>query len=373
MKIMKIFGMVLAIHLVPLMIFLLSPGCQTTPSQPTANGPSTADSGNWSSQPEPSSSLEPIPVSDDSSSLSQPLYGATPAERARRESPSRPGASNVSPSDSVLSPLYQGGSTSGGGSSTITYTVKKGDSFWSIAKKFNISVKALQSANSNIRADQLQWGAKIEIPGQSADAASSQPQVSTAAPIPVTNTGAFTTYKVKSGDYLARIAANHGTTVKAVRSANNLRSDLIRIGQTLKIPSSSGQASSSTTTSTQRRTGSAPSDAVTVTVQAGDTLESIARKFEVSIKELMDVNGITNPRSIRPNQVLVVPGFQSITSKPTVTVQPTVPEVQTADQEPVEITGTLPLLPDDDLDSMLPEDIIDAPAIPIDEEPLSSD
>ena len=112
---------------------------------------------------------------------------------------------------------------------------------------------------------------------------------------------------------------------------------------------------------------------MTVTVQAGDTLESIARKFEVSIKELMDVNGITNPRSIRPNQVLVVPGFQSITSKPTVTVQPTVPAVQTADQEPVEITGTLPLLPDDDLDSMLPEDIIDAPAIPIDEEPLSSD
>jgi LysM repeat protein len=243
----------------------------------------------------------------------------------------------------------------------------KGDSFWSIAKKFNISVKALQSANSNIRADQLQWGAKIEIPEQSADAASSQPEVSAVSPSPpVTNTGSVITYKVKAGDYLARIAANHGTTVKAVRSANNLRSDLIRIGQTLKIPSSSGQASSSATTPSQR-TASAPSGAVTVTVQAGDALESIARRFEVSTKELMDANGITNPRSIRPGQVLIVPGFQSVT------VQPTVPEVETTDPEPVEITETLPLLPEDDLDSMLPEDVIDAPAIPIDEEPSSAE
>ncbi len=372
MKIMKIFGMVLAIHLVPLMIFLLSPGCQTTPRQPVADGPSTADSDNWSNQPVASSSLEPIPVSDGSSSLSQPLYGATPAERARRESPRRPG-SVVSSSDSVLTPLSQNESISEERSSTITYTVKKGDSFWSIAKKFNISVKALQSANSNIRADQLQWGAKIKIPGQSAGAASSQREVSSVSPSPVANTGSFITYKVKSGDYLARIAANHGTTVKAIRSANNLRSDLIRIGQTLKIPSTSGQVSSPVSAPTQRTSVRASSDAVTVTVQAGDTLEGIARKFEVSIRELMVANGITDPRSIRPNQVLVVPGFQSVTSKPTVTVQPTVPEVETTDPEPVEITETLPLLPGDDLDSMLPEDVIDAPAIPIDEEPSNEE
>ena len=44
------------------------------------------------------------------------------------------------------------------------------------------------------------------------------------------------TYVVKSGDSLSKIAKIHGTTVKALRAANNLKTDQIKVGQKLKIP-----------------------------------------------------------------------------------------------------------------------------------------
>ena len=43
-------------------------------------------------------------------------------------------------------------------------------------------------------------------------------------------------YKVKSGDTLAKIARNHGTTIKAIKAANGLKTDHLKVGQSLKIP-----------------------------------------------------------------------------------------------------------------------------------------
>jgi LysM repeat protein len=57
--------------------------------------------------------------------------------------------------------------------------------------------------------------------------------------------GAAVSYTVKGGDTLAKIAKKHGTTVKAIRSANNLSSDKINVGQKLKI-SGKGAAAEST-------------------------------------------------------------------------------------------------------------------------------
>jgi LysM repeat protein len=112
------------------------------------------------------------------------------------------------------------------------YTVAKGDSFSTIAKKFGVSVKAIEVANPGVEPTKLQIGQKLNIP-PAAPATGSTPAAASTG-----DTGAATeqTYSVKSGDTLTKIATEFGTTVKAIRSANNLTTDRITVGQKLKIP-----------------------------------------------------------------------------------------------------------------------------------------
>ena len=113
------------------------------------------------------------------------------------------------------------------------YTVAKGDSFYTIGKKFGVSIKAVEAANPGVDSTKLKVGQKLNIPAGASPAASAAGGVSTAAPAePI---AAEATYTVKSGDTLTRIAKAHGTTVKAIKSANSLTTDKIKVGQKLKI------------------------------------------------------------------------------------------------------------------------------------------
>jgi len=78
----------------------------------------------------------------------------------------------------------------------------------------------------------LQIGQKLHIP---APTAPSVQTASTGAPATDANTG-DPLYTVKSGDTLIKIAQDKKTTVRALRTANNLRTDSIKVGQKLKIP-----------------------------------------------------------------------------------------------------------------------------------------
>jgi len=111
------------------------------------------------------------------------------------------------------------------------YTVERGDNFYSIAKKFNVTMKSVQEANPGVEPTKLRVGQKIHIPAPTAAAAPSS--APTAAPAAANGQQ---TYTVKSGDTLTKIATDHGTTVKALRAANNLTTDRITVGQKLKIP-----------------------------------------------------------------------------------------------------------------------------------------
>ena len=95
-----------------------------------------------------------------------------------------------------------------------TYTVKSGDSLYSIAKQYGVTVDALKSANGKT-SNLLSIGEVLVIP--------------------TTNTGTRT-YIVKSGDSLWKIATNYGVSVNALKQANGLTSDLLSIGQVLVIP-----------------------------------------------------------------------------------------------------------------------------------------
>lgn len=112
--------------------------------------------------------------------------------------------------------------------SVTEYTIEKGDTFYSVAKKFGVSMKAVQDANPGVEPTKLKLGQKIVIPAAAA-APTGGPALQSIA------TGEQT-YTVKSGDTLSKIATHFGTTVKAIRAANGLTTDKIKVGDKLKIP-----------------------------------------------------------------------------------------------------------------------------------------
>ncbi len=113
------------------------------------------------------------------------------------------------------------------------YTIVKGDTLAGIAKKSHVSVKALTEANPGLVPTKLKIGQKVQIP---AAAAPSAPVVTGAAPVEGASAGGEAIYTVKSGDNLTKIATHLGTTVKALRAANSLKTDSIKVGQKLKVP-----------------------------------------------------------------------------------------------------------------------------------------
>ena len=121
-------------------------------------------------------------------------------------------------------------------------------------------------------------------------------------------------YKVKSGDYLGRIASRYKVSVNQLKKWNNLRSSNIRVGQILYIypngsyptttSSSSGSKSSSKTSASSSKS---KSSSVTYTVKSGDSLYKIAKKYPgISADNIKKANGLKNDK-IRPGQKLRIP------------------------------------------------------------------
>jgi LysM repeat protein len=117
------------------------------------------------------------------------------------------------------------------------HIVQRGESFSSIAPKYHVSVKALQAANPTVNPTGMQIGQKLVIPPATAGAVNGQ-SVGTAP----TAGNAEQTYVVKAGDNLTKIADRFGTTIAAIKRANNLTTDRIMAGDKLKIPATNGTA-----------------------------------------------------------------------------------------------------------------------------------
>jgi LysM repeat protein len=102
-------------------------------------------------------------------------------------------------------------------------------------------------------------------------------------------------YTVQWGDTLYSLAQRFNTTVEAIVALNGLQNaSYIRVGQVLRI---SGTASPTTPSGTDGE----------YTVQAGDTLYSIARRYGTTVEAIQSANGIVNPWYIRVGQKLVIP------------------------------------------------------------------
>ncbi len=159
-----------------------------------------------------------------------------------------------------------------------TYTVKRGDSLWSIARDFGITVQALRNAN-NLTSDTLQIGQVLTIPGM------------------IPETGELDTYIVKRGDSLWSIASAFNTSVNELRRLNNLTTDVLQIGQVLQVPRQESITPPTVTPPTNS----------TYTVQSGDSLWSIAREFGISVDALKEANNLTS-NLLSIGQVLQIPG-----------------------------------------------------------------
>lgn len=148
------------------------------------------------------------------------------------------------------------------------YTVKSGDSLWSISRKFGITVDELKSAN-NLSSNLLSVGQNLIIPGKEAQATSDE-------------------YVVKKGDTLYSIARKYNTSVDNLKSINNITTDSLAIGQIIKLPSTSSTASD------------------TYIVKKGDSLYSIARTYNTSVDKLKEINNLTS-NALAIGQVLKLP------------------------------------------------------------------
>ncbi|GAA0498551.1 hypothetical protein GCM10008986_27080 [Salinibacillus aidingensis] len=176
----------------------------------------------------------------------------------------------------------------------LTYTIESGDTLFSIAQKYDIDVDDIKAAN-NLPGDTIKAGQSLTIPAAS--------------------------YTVKAGDTLYRIARDHQTNVDVIMKANHLHEPTIFAGQTLLIP-----------TSIQAEEEAAPRPVLvdtSHTVEAGETLYGIANQYGVSVDQLQHANGLSS-YTIVIGQTLAIPKAQD-TESPTQSAQTVNYTVQAGD------------------------------------------
>lgn len=200
---------------------------------------------------------------------------------------------------------------------TRVYTIKQGDTLGKIAKTEGVSLDSLMAANPGVDPKRLKIGQEIQIPvGGSTDAsrtpvahAVAPALTGTTTPPPAPAVPTSTIYTVKKGDTLSKIARAQGTTVTALKKANRLSSDVIRVGQKLKIPAPQQSGQRPAAESADAGDGStviSPSG-VTHIVQPGETPAIIAKQYGVTTKALLAANGNIDPRKLKVGQKLAIP------------------------------------------------------------------
>ncbi|WP_082692744.1 LysM peptidoglycan-binding domain-containing protein [Bacillus sp. FJAT-29814] len=147
-----------------------------------------------------------------------------------------------------------------------TYTVVSGDTLYTLASRYDTTVSKIKEIN-NLTSDNLYIGQTLKMPV--ATATSTAPAVSTTT----------ITYTVTTGDSLSLIANRYSTTVAAIKEENHLSSDTIYVGQTLRITTATNTPTSLTF--------------ITYKVVSGDSLSAIAKRYNTTLTAIKELNGLT--------------------------------------------------------------------------------
>ena len=196
------------------------------------------------------------------------------------------------------------------------YIVKKGDTLYKIANNYNISVNELKKIN-NLTSDTLSIGQELLVP--------------------IKEESDYTIYIVKKGDSLYSIAQKYNTTVDSIKKLNNLVSNLLSINQELKIPTKNEEEvqnfynyvvvpgdtlysiakNNNTTVETIKNINNLSSNVINVgmqlklpinfvyTVKKGDNLYSIAQKYNTKVSELKRKNNLSSDL-LSIGQILII-------------------------------------------------------------------
>ena len=251
---------------------------------------------------------------------------------------------------------------------TTTYIVQRGDTLSKISKKTNITINAIKRANPQLKGDTVRLGQKLTLPGKVEVGEQTVPEGAFAKPAAKPTAkpyapyeGATQEYVVKSGDVLGTIARKNGISVRQLKDLNGLSSDVIRIGQKLRVPA--GKAAVATAAApakpaaapavvktsakaapvptqtkaqekkadVEKKADAPASDAtkpavesttpaveepvvetpaekyVNYTVQDGEDLVGISINFDLTTSEIRQLNNLSDDAPVTPGMVLKLP------------------------------------------------------------------
>lgn len=165
------------------------------------------------------------------------------------------------------------------------HIVKKGETLSTIARKYHVSVNQLKQWN-NMKSDRLSIGQKLVVYSSGA------PMAQAGNDKPVERSTTQITHTVKKGETLGKIAQKYKCTVTDLKRWNNLKSTNIQVGQKLKVYPPENQNVSSG--NNNNKPASSSSGTTTYTVKSGDSLWSIAKKFNVTVDHIKKLNNLKN-------------------------------------------------------------------------------
>jgi LysM repeat protein len=195
-----------------------------------------------------------------------------------------------------------------------THTVKKGESFYTIAKKYHVSEDELIKANSH-SGEKIKPGDKLQIPGGSFSTKNENEPQENVATKTVTSRQ---THKIKKGETLSEIAEKYHTTTAKIKRLNGLSGNKLKPGATLTVQEIekevpvkeskveiASRASKKESVNEEEQASKTATTRKTYKVRKGDTLSEIADKFGVSASQLKKWNGISKNK-VKPGTYLTV-------------------------------------------------------------------
>jgi membrane-bound lytic murein transglycosylase D len=198
------------------------------------------------------------------------------------------------------------------------HKVRRGETMASVARRYGMSVKSLMAYNGLSAKKGVYVGQRLKVPlrggvryskdtsGQSSERDKSQNEQ-------------IRRYKVKRGDTLSSLAQRFKTTPAEIKKLNKIKGDSLQAGRIIKVGAQAGVAKRETEPVKQRggkkvvkkknTAGKVIADeapGATYTVQKGDSLNKVAKKNNVRLSRILELNKLDKTDNIRPGQVIVV-------------------------------------------------------------------
>lgn len=311
MKVTKIFGCVLSLHLCVIAVLLVQPGCQTgqPPTKINPQGYTQNRTIKSSVQGASRTSGDLIAATRTGSEGLDAAFNAGLEDASTDSIVFEPYVSSVTP----IEPISSQQTVDIAGSGFQSYTIKKGDNLWTLSKRYGVSLDELYAVNGLNKNSVLRVGQQIQIPSEGSTAT-----INTITPEVYQPSGynqATSSYTVKGGDSLSKIAKQFDTSVGAIKAANGKSSDMIRVGETLIVPVGASATPAVTVSSapTVTETASTYRGGPTGThkVKSGEYPAKIAKQYGMTTSELLAMNSISDPRKLRVGQELIVSGSGS--------------------------------------------------------------